>query len=354
MSYRGSARVVAGLCVVAAAGLGGLASAQTVAPINAAPDPYRAIYDWAKMPDGRTWGSTSGVDIDPDGASVWVAERCGAFAPPSQFKPGVPFACDGSPLDPILKFDATGKLVKSFGAGMFIFPHGLHVDRAGNVWVTDGMGRSGKGQQVFKFSPDGKVLLTLGKAGVAGDGPDEFNAPSAVYVAPDGDIFVADGHGGNTNARIVKFSPDGKFIKTWGKKGSAPGEFDIPHTLAMDARGRLFVGDRQNNRIQIFDQDGNFLDQWFQFSRPSGVYIDKHDVIYVADSESESVSKNHDGWKRGIRIGNVSDGVVRAFIPDPAEKATGTSAAEGVAADAAGNVYGAEVGPKRLVRYVKQ
>ena len=122
--------------------------------------------------------------------------------------------------------------------------------------------------------------------------------------------------------------------------------------LAMDSRGRLFVGDRQNNRIQIFDQAGNFLDQWFQFSRPSGVYIDKHDVIYVADSESESVAKNHDGWKRGIRVGNVRDGAVVAFIPDPVEKAMGTSAAEGVAADMAGNIYGAEVGPKRLMRYV--
>jgi DNA-binding beta-propeller fold protein YncE len=342
-----------GLVSLAVLGIAGLSFADVGSPTNSAPNPYRSIDNWAKMPDGRTWGSTSGVDIDPDGTSVWVAERCGAFAQPAQFKPGEPFACDGSSLDPILKFDASGKLVKSFGAGMFILPHGLHVDRAGNVWVTDGLGREGKGQQVFKFSPDGKVLLTLGKAGIAGSGLDEFNAPSAVYIAPNGDIFVADGHGGNTNARIVKFAPDGKFIKTWGRKGWAPGEFDIPHTLAMDSRGRLFVGDRQNNRIEIFDQDGNFLDQWFQFSRPSGVYIDKHDVIYVADSESESVAKNHDGWKRGIRIGNISDGIVTAFIPDPVEKATGTSAAEGVAVDAAGNIYGAEVGPKRLMRYVK-
>jgi sugar lactone lactonase YvrE len=121
----------------------------------------------------------------------------------------------------------------------------------------------------------------------------------------------------------------------------------------MDSRGRLFLGDRQNNRIQIFDQDGNYIDQMFQFSRPSGIAIDKNDNIYVADSESESVSKNHDGWKRGIRIGKISDGSVTAFIPDPVEKATGSSAAEGVAVDAAGNVYGAEVGPKRLMRYVK-
>ena len=350
-------RVIAALSTLVILAASGLSLAQTgepaVTPINSAPNPYTSIYNWGTLPDGRTWGSTAGVDIDPDGMSVWVAERCGAYAPPSQFKPGEPFACDGSSLDPILKFDASGKLVKSFGAGMFILPHGLHVDDAGNVWVTDGLGRNGKGHQVFKFSPDGTVLMTLGRAGVAGSGPDEFNAPSAVYVAPSGDIFVADGHGGNTNARIVKFSPDGKFIKTWGHKGSGPGEFDIPHTLAMDSRGRLFVGDRQNNRIQIFDQDGNFIDQWRQFSRPSGVYIDKHDVIYVADSESESVSKNHDGWKRGIRIGDVSTGAVTAFIPDPVEKTAGTSAAEGVAVDAAGNIYGAEVGPRRLMRYVK-
>jgi sugar lactone lactonase YvrE len=150
----------------------------------------------------------------------------------------------------------------------------------------------------------------------------------------------------------VKFAGDGKFIKTWGKKGSAPGELDIPHAIAMDSQGRLFVGDRQNNRIQIFDQDGKFLDQWAQFSRPSGIYIDGKDNIYVADSESESVSKNHDGWKRGIRIGSAKDGSVTAFIPDPVDKTTGTSAAEGVAADAMGNVYGAEVGPKRMMKYV--
>ena len=350
-------RVRSGACaLVVALAIGGIstqAHGQASVPTNSAPNPYRSVENWAKLPDGRSWGSTSGVGIDPDGTSVWVAERCGAFAPPSLMKPGTPFACDGSNLPPILKFDASGTLVKSFGAGLLLFPHGLTVDREGNVWVTDGLGKDGKGHQVFKFSPDGKVLLTLGKAGVAGDGPDEFNAPSAVVVAPNGDIFVADGHGGNTNARIVKFNKDGKFVKTWGKKGSGPGEIDIPHAIAMDSRGRLFLGDRQNNRIQIFDQDGNYLDQWSQFSRPSGVFIDKNDVIYVADSESESVAKNHDGWKRGIRVGRVSDGAVTAFIPDPVEKTTGTSAAEGVAADANGNIFGAEVGPKRLMKYVR-
>jgi sugar lactone lactonase YvrE len=308
------------------------------------------------MPEGRVWGSTSAVDIDPDGVSVWVLERCGAqgFIPPSQMKEGVPFNCDGSKLAPVLKFDASGKLVKSFGEELLVFPHGIHVDREGNVWVADGANRGPKGQQVIKFSPDGRVLLRLGKAGVAGAGLDEFNAPSSVVTAPNGDVFVGDGHGGNTNARIMKFSKDGKFLKTWGKMGSGPGELDIPHAIAMDSQGRLFVGDRNNNRIQIFDQEGNYIDQWKQFSRPSGVFIDKNDVIYVADSESESVRNSNMGWKRGIRVGSARTGAVSAFIPGPVDKITGTSAAEGVAADAMGNIYGAEVGPKRVMRYGKQ
>ena len=307
---------------------------------NAQPNPYRTIENWAKLPEGRTWGSAAGVDVDSHG-HIWVAERCGANS------------CDGKSDDPILEFNASGKLLKSFGGGMFVFPHGLYVDKEDNIWVTDGQGKGGKGHQVFKFSPDGKVLLTLGKAGVAGDGPDEFNAPSAVVVAPNGDIFVGDGHGGNTNARIVKFNKDGKFIKTWGKKGPGEGEMNVPHTLAFDSKGRLFEGDRGNNRIQIFDQDGKFLEAWTQFSRPSGIFIDKKDVMYVADSES--FDGNHPGWKRGMRIGSAKDGSVTAFIPDPQQPAPrGTSAAEGVAADARGVIYGAEVGPKDLKRYIKK
>jgi sugar lactone lactonase YvrE len=336
-----AAGALAVLFVAIAGTLGGNAHAQADTPQNSQPNPYRTIENWAKLPEGRTWGSTAGVDVDSHG-NIWVAERCGANT------------CESSNLAPILEFDSSGKLLKSFGAGMFLFPHGLTVDKDGNIWVTDGHGAEGKGQQVFKFTPDGKVLMTLGKAGVAGDGPDTFNMPSAVAIAPNGDIFIADGHGGNSNNRIVKFTKDGKFIKTWGKKGTGPGEFDLPHCLAFDSQGRLFVGDRNNNRIQIFDQDGNYIEEWKQFSRPSGIFIDKHEVIYVADSESESVSKNHYGWKRGIRIGNVQDAVVTAFIPDPVEVATGTSAAEGVAVDSKGVIYGAEVGPKDLKKYVKK
>src|ERR1700676_894758 len=293
------------------------------------------------MPEGRTWGSSAGVYVDPTGTSVWVAERCGANS------------CAGSDLAPILHFDMSGRLLKAFGAGMFVFPHGIFVDQEGNVWVTDGQGKDGKGHQVFKFSPEGKVLLALGKPGVAGGGPDEFNAPSAVLVAPNGDIFVGDGHGGNTNARIVKFDRNGKFIKTWGKKGSGEGEFSTPHTLAFDSKGRLFGGDRGNNRIQIFHQDGTFLEEWTQFSRPSGIFIDKKDMMYVADSESNDA--NHAGWKRGMRIGSAKDGSVTAFIPDPQQPAPrNTSAAEGVAVDPKGVIYGAEVGPKDLKKYVKK
>ena len=337
------------------------------------PNPYDTVKDFAKLPPGRMWGSTSAVEIDKDGRSIWVAERCGQNTCLDRATNQM------SNLPTILKFDPTGKLVKSFGEGMLIFAHGIFVDNDGNVWVTDGQdnaptpagargggpaGPAGppagatKGHQVYKFSPDGKLLMTLGKPGGAAE-PDYFYQPNDVLVTRNGDIFVSEGHQiGSGTHRILKFSKEGKLIKTWGKRGSGPGEFETPHGLAMDSRGRLFVADRNNNRIQIFDQDGKFIDQWKQFSRPSGVYIDKNDIIYVADSESGSVSQNHDGWKRGIRIGNAKDGKLIAFIPDPETRTrpefTGTSAAEGVAADAQGNVYGAEVGPRTVKRYVRK
>src|ERR1700694_668934 len=300
MAGTGRSRLMLAIVMVAVAGMPE-AFAQANAEPNSQPNPYRMIENWAKLPEGRTWGSTSAVDIGPDG-SIWVAEQWGR-------NPGAE-----PTLPPVLKFDPSGKLLGSFGEGLFVFPHGIFVDQSGNVWITDAQGKDGKGHQVYKFSPAGKVLMTLGKAGVSGDGQDTFNQPSDVVVAPSGNIFVADGHGGNSNARIVKFSKDGKFIKAWGKKGTAPGEFDTPHALAMDSKGRLYVGDRANNRIQVFDQDGKFLEEWKQFGRPSGIFIDKNDVIYVADSESNNA--NHPSWKRGIRLGSCKDGSVTAFIPD--------------------------------------
>jgi streptogramin lyase len=301
------------LLLLVSIGIPALASAQDT--------PYRED-GWAKFPDGRKWGATSAIDIDRDG-NIW------AFAP-------------------IVKLDPSGKYLKSFGAGLFVFPHGIHLDRDGNVWVADAQGKDGKGHTVVKFDPNGKVLMTLGKPGVAGDGPDTFNQPSDVVTAPNGDIFVADGHGGNSNARIVKFSRDGKFIKAWGRKGTGPGEFDTPHAIALDSQGRVFVGDRSNNRIQIFDQDGKFLAEWRQFGRPSGIYIDANDTLYVADHAS--TEKNNPGMKRGVRIGSAKDGVVKAFIPGIGASPEGLIVGEGVAADAQGNVYWSETSEGMTVR----
>jgi streptogramin lyase len=301
------------------------------------PNPYHVIENWAKLPDGRTWGSAAGMSIDGKG-NVWVFERCGADT------------CAGSSEAPILEFDPSGRLLNSFGAGMFVFPHGLFVDKAGNVWATDADGRDGMGHRVIKFSPDGEVMMTLGKPGIKGDGPGTFNRPSGVVVAPNGDIFVADGHGGDSNARIVKFSRDGTFIKTWGKKGTDPGEFGGLDAIAIAPDGRVFVADRGNNRIQIFDQDGTFLDQWTQFGRPSGIFFDKKGMIYVSDNTDTRMPK----WKKGIRIGRIQDGVVTAFIPDPdQDPAHSGFGAENVVADDNGNIYASEVDRKEVKKYVR-
>jgi sugar lactone lactonase YvrE len=319
--------------------------AQAPADPNGAPNPYRLDANWLKMPDGRKMGQVTGVDIGPDGKSVWVFERCGARD------------CVNSTLNPVDRFDASGNFVLGFGQGLFNHPHGFYVDRDGNVWTTDNVGGNGKGHQVIKLSPEGKVLLTLGRGGVAGDGPDMFNAPTDVAVAPNGDIIVSDGHGGNTNARIVKFTSGGKFVTAWGRRGSGPGEFGVNHSLAIDSAGRIFVADRSNNRIEIFSPDGVFLAEWQQFGRPSGLFIDKNDILYATDSESNMAQ--NPGFKRGVRIGSVKDGKVTAFIPEPAPPKEGTGAAsnswgESVAADDVGNVFVGMYDAGTVARYVKK
>lgn len=313
---------------------------------NGAPNPYASDAAFLKPPPGRTLGSSSGVAVDGRG-HIWVADRCSANS------------CAGSPLDPILEFDAKGSFIKSFGAGMFLFPHGMSVDSRDRIWVTDQQSSDGKGAQVFAFDRTGKVLLALGKPGVSAPGPDTFAEPTAVVVAPNGTIFVADGHSsGKGPARIVKFDAQGRFLKTWGERGPGPDQLEVPHALAMDSRGRLFVGDRWNNRIQIYDQEGRLLDSWTQFGRPSGLYIDQRDILYAADSESRTPEGygHHPGWTRGIRIGSARDGRVTAFIPDTApdpDKAA-TSGAEGVWADPQGVVYGARVLQKGITRHVRK
>jgi DNA-binding beta-propeller fold protein YncE len=327
--------------VIAAAALTAMAAdrlcAQNADP-NAAPNPYTLQENWAQPADGRKFGQAIKVQVDrSDGKSIWVFDRCGAAE------------CTHSTVAPIQKFDASGKLLKSFGAGLFAVPHSLFVDREGNVWAGDQVAKNGKGADLIKFSPDGKVLMTLGKPGMPGDGPDYLSAVSAVVVAPNGDIYVADGHGPGTNDRIVKFSKDGKFITAWGKHGKGPGEFDTPHGIALDSAGRVYVGDRSNNRIQVFEPDGKFVAEWKQFGRPSDVAIDKNDMMYVADSQSDA--KTNPGFKQGMRIGSVKDGKVTAFIPEPSAEA---GAAEGIGVDDAGNVYGGWVAKMAVRRFVKQ
>ncbi|MGH7502680.1 MAG: peptidyl-alpha-hydroxyglycine alpha-amidating lyase family protein [Longimicrobiales bacterium] len=315
------------------------------------PNPYRVADEaFGQLPGGRDYGATSAVDVGPDGRTIWVAERCGENS------------CIGKPgLTTIFQFDLEGRLLKEFGAGLFAWPHGMDVDASGNVWVTDAVGfveeqPEGLGHVIYKFSPDGELLMTLGRKGVAGDGTDTFNQPSDVLVAPNGDIFVVDGHGAGGNNRVMKFASDGRFVKQWGSTGEADGQFRDPHALAMDSQGRLFVGDRANSRIQIFDQEGNHIATWKQFGRPSGLFIDQNDVLYSADSESND--RRNPGVKRGIYIGSARTGELTAFIPDTADPndgpSSGTSGAEGVAVDGLGNIYGAEVGPETLRKYSKQ
>ena len=301
-----------------------------------------------KMQSDRPIGSTAGISISPDGKSIWVFDRCGAND------------CVGSDLDPIMQFDLDGNLLASFGSQMFVRPHGLHIDFEGNVWVTDGEGpdgedprRDGKGHQVFKFSPEGNVLMTLGKPGVAGDGHYEFNQPSSVLVAPDGNIFVGDGHGGASNSRIMKYSASGEFLTSWGSQGSRPGQFAVPHDLAMDSAGRIFVGDRGNNRVQIFDQDGNFIKEWPQFGRPSGLFIDDNDMLYVTDSSSENRGptgspNNSSPYAEGIRVASVKDGSVTIFLDDPHENGS----QEGIVVDKAGTIYGSLTAGRALRKYL--
>jgi len=332
----GTTLVTAAAAVAFAAG--SPVGAQIPKPLNDLPNPYGSTH-WADLPDGREWGSTAGVDIDPDGVHLWAIDRCGANS------------CEDSDLDPILKIDPTGRVVRTFGAGMFLFPHGIHVDREGNVWVTDARGAAGRGHVVIKFSPTGEVLLTLGQPGVAGDGSDHLlETPNDVVTDLAGNVYVGDGHSGQnanagpeTVARVVKFDRHGNYITHWGGWGMGAGQMRTPHAVDIDSQNRLIVGDRGNNRLQIFELDGTYIGELKQFSRPSGIYITEDDLIYVADSESEFDEVRNPGWQPGIRVGSLRDGIVDYLILGQVEGYEEYSNPEGVAVDALGNVYGAVV-----------
>ena len=326
------------------------------------PNPTATVTaNWGDLPEGREWGSTAGVDIDPIDGQVWAYERCGA----GSFGAGVPVNCDSNPVDPVFKFDrGTGEVLANFGGGVMVTPHGIHVDADGNVWVTDfaGNAEGTKGHQVHKFSPDGELLMSLGTAGQPGTGPNQFNQPNDVVTGPDGSIYVADGHSGQgmtsnqaiaagreagLTGRILKFAPDGTFIREWGRIGTLHGEFRTPHALEFDSAGRLFVADRGNHRIEIFDQDGNYLDSLYSHGRISGIFITPDDMLYSIDSESSMTS--HANWVNGVRIGPVDEDRVTGWIPpfDADTRPYQGAAGEGVAVDADGNVFAAE-GPNSL------
>jgi len=321
----------------------------------------RVTRNWGELPAGRKWGTSAGLDVDPKDGNIWGYERCGAGT-----AGGGPVDCENNPVDPVFKFDRnTGKVLANIGKGVMVTPHGIHVDAQGNVWVADFAGNKAgtKGHQVHKFSPRGEKLLSLGIAGKPGSADGQFNQPNDVAVGPDGSIYVSDGHdaqGMTTNqaiaeglkngatSRISKFSPDGKFIKSWGKIGVRHGEFRTPHALAFDSRGRLWVADRGNHRIEIFDQEGKYLESRYMFGRVSGFFI-KGNTVYAIDSESGPL--NHPNWRDGVRIGPLDEDRITAFIPpfEREERVYQGTAGEGVAVDADGNVYAAE-GPNSLAQ----
>ena len=285
---------------------------------QAADGDYQLVENWAQLPQGMQWGVMSAVDINSHG-TIYA------------FKRSEPGEKAGDMSSMVMVLDPHGKFLRSWGQHTFSSAHGLRVLRDGFIWITDKTG-----DQVFKFSPDGELLMTLGKKGVAGDNnsTDALNGPSDVVIGKNGDIFVSDGE--STNTRVVKFSKDGKFIKFWGTKGAGPGELDLPHNIAMDSEGRLYVADRTNKRIQVFDQDGKYLDQMTQFGAPAAIFITKDDMLYVVAGAPEN----------RLTIG-TKDGKVLSRIE-------GLNAPHWVAVDSSGAVYVAEVAGQALLKFVKK
>jgi len=337
-----------------------LAQTPDIAPVNEGDNPYRTILDWAGRDiDGREWGGSNGVAIDRDGVTVWATDRCSR-----RITPG----CLGTDANPVHHIDENGEEIISFGGGMFVWPHGIHVDGDGNVWVTaarvarpeelaETPGEGNKGSVAVKFSPQGEVLMTLGQPGVQGNPPEALTDPTDVVTDPDnGDIYVAESHTNvadpNLIGRISVFDREGNFLRTIGSTGTGPGQFRTPHAIEFDSQGRLIVADRHNHRVQILTKQGEYITEYQEFSRTSGLAIDADDNIYTADSESDP--ERHPGWSRGVRIGSLSDGEVTIFIP-PHNNGTEVGAmGEGIAIDAAGNVFTAEANLGGLSKYVRE
>src|SRR5499426_4567181 len=250
---------------------GGTPQTDKIQPVNSGANPYRVMRDWARI-EGRAWGGSNGVAIDRDGKTVWATDRC---------SPGTTPGCLGTNANPVHHFDESGKELRSFGGGMFVWPHGIHVDRDGNIWVTDARaaspdelkkfpGEDKKGSVVVKFSPEGKVLMTLGKSGTRGNPPEALTDPTDVVTDPgNGDVYVAESHTDVTDpdlvGRISVFDKNGTFLRIIGKAGTGPGEFRTPHALEFDSQGRLIVADRHNHRIEVLTKAGKFVLEYDDF-----------------------------------------------------------------------------------------
>jgi DNA-binding beta-propeller fold protein YncE len=229
---------------------------------------YVAVADVFSLPKGMTFGSTSGVAINSKG-NIYVLNR--------------------GP-NPLMEFDASGRFIRSLGEGFFDRPHGLRIDSEDNVWTTDVASHV-----VYKFNPEGRIVLVLGVRGSAGDMHAYghlplFNQPNDIAFAPGGEIFVTQGHG-RGEPRVLKFDKDGNFIKAWGKKGKAAGEFDIAHSIAIDARGLVYVADRNNQRIQVFDADGRFIRESKHPGTPCGLFIGPDQTLWLAHGHAGQVLK---------------------------------------------------------------
>jgi peptidylamidoglycolate lyase len=233
---------------------------------------YQVVSGWPQSPDGMITGQVAGVDVDGQGR-VFIFRRADKVWNSETFDPGLIAAPTVLVVDGV-----SGKLLVAWGENRFVMPHGLTIDHKGNVWLTDvGL------HQVFKFDAEGKLLLTLGEAGIPGMDETHFNRPTDVAVAADGTLYVSDGY---VNSRVVKFAADGRYLTSWGSYGDASGEFDVPHSIALDGKGRLYVADRGNARVQIFDGDGRYLDTWQdrrQLGRPWAIRIASDGTIYVVD-----------------------------------------------------------------------
>lgn len=294
---------------------------------------YRVVHGWPALPEGEVLGSVAGIGVDSRG-EVFVFHRAGRTWPKSDVLDLSPI-----PRPTVDIFDGhSGLLLRRWGAGLFAMPHGLTIDNQDNVWLTDVAL-----QQVYKFSADGRLLLTLGERGVAGADARHFNRPTAVAVAGDGSFYVSDGY---KNTRVMKFSADGKFLFQWGTKGTGPGQFDLPHWVALDASGNVYVADRSNQRIQVFDSAGHYLSQWAgkQLGRPYAIAIDKSGTAYIADGgDQPDGPPDRSAWVLGRLDGTPLVRVGRFGNYDGQFEMAHSIAVDGKGAVYVGDITGARV-----------